>query len=301
MRKIILIIFLALLAISCEDVIDVELNDGESQLTVDAILTNFEEDQIVRLTNSGEYFNPETVTPALNAEVSMVDSKGNQFTFEELGNGEYKLNESTLDFEVGTEFTLRINYEGESYSAISEIYRVPEIDSITWQKEEQILGDEDSIWVAQFWSTDLEGLGDAYWIRTFRNGIRNNDPGNIILAYDAAPGRGTDADAIPFTLPIRTSITPGGPGGPPSDEETLQIGESVGVSLKSISIEFAEYLTVLDEQLNSGGLFAPIPSNLPTNIINDNEGGKEALGWFAVCNTRKDSATITTERFNNRD
>ena len=49
MKKILLLILSAMLFASCEDVIDVDLEDGTPQLTVDAILTNMDEPQRVRL------------------------------------------------------------------------------------------------------------------------------------------------------------------------------------------------------------------------------------------------------------
>lgn len=299
MKKIFLLILLIIL-LSCEDVIEVNLGDGKSQLTVDAILTNLNEEQQIRLSLSGDYFTPESVIPISNATVKMTDNNNNNFSFTYSENGKYILNEE-LNFRVGDVFELEITYNNEIFTAISEIKRVPQIDSITWSRERLIFGDIDSIWVTQFWAVDLPGLGDAYWVRALRNGVVNNNPSRINIAFDGAPGRGSKADNIAFTLPLRASITPGGFAGPPNTDDFLEVGESVGVNLYGISVEFAEYLNILREQLNNGGIFATLPANLPSNIINKNQDGSKALGWFEVCNVAADSAVISWERFNNRE
>lgn len=302
MKKILILVASLILLAGCEDVIEVELNDGKKQITVDAVLNDIDSVQHIRVTLSGQYFDPATVDPVISANLSMTDSKGNLYTFTEPdAEGRYKLNETIDSLTPGTEFTLNIEYENQSYSAKSVIRDVPAIDSITWSRENLVFGDEDSIWVAQFWATDLEGVGDRYWIRSLRNGELRNDPGNITIAFDGSTGRGSKSDNIPLILPLRASITPGGPGGPPSDSEFLEVGETVGVRILGITDEFAEYLTILEQQLNNGGLFAQPPSNLPTNIINDDENGDRALGWFSVSKTSADSAEISWEKSNNRE
>lgn len=299
-KRIILILSVLLFA-SCEDVIDVDLSDGKPQLTVDAILTNLNEPQKIRLTLSGNYLDASSVKPILDAELELTDSEGRTYAFKEPdNNGYYELDSLLTGIAIGQEFRLKINYNNEKYLATSTIRQVPAIDSITWSREKIPFGEVDSIWAVQFWAVDNLGLGDAYWVRATRNGAISNSPSSIVVAYDGSPGRGVETDNIPFILPIRASITPGGFAGPPSGEDFAEVGETIGVKLYSISVEFADYLTQLADQLNNGGLFAKPPTNLPTNIKNINPNGNEALGWFEVSNVAADSAVISWERNNNK-
>lgn len=301
MKKILLILLSAILFASCEDVIDVDLTDGKPQLTIDALLTNINEPQRIRLTLSGDYFDANSVKPITDAIVELTDSDGRIYTFKQPdANGNYELDSMLTDIAEGKEFNLKITYKDEIYTSKSKVLQVPAIDSITWSREDIPFGDVDSLWAVQFWAYDNIGLGDAYWVRALRNGKVNNSPSGITVAYDGSTGRGSKTDNIPFILPIRASITPGGFAGPPNGEEFVEVGETVGVQLYSISLDFAEYLTILEDQLNNGGQFAKPPTNLPTNIKNNNEKGSKALGWFEVCNVSVDSAEISWERSNNR-
>ncbi len=302
MKKLILILLSAMLFASCEDVIDVDLEDGKPQLTVDAILSNLDEPQYVRLTMSGDYFDVSSVTPVTDALVELTDSDGNNYTFKSPdSNGKYELESQFDSLVVGREYTLKITYNNEVFTSKSTVRQVPAIDSITWSRENIPFGDVDSIWAVQFWAYDNPGLGDAYWVKATRNGVVKSSPTSITVAYDGSTGRGSKTDNIPFILPIRASITPGGFAGPPDGEEFVEVGETVGVQLFSISQDLATYLTILQEQLNNGGLFAVPPTNLPTNISNQNSNGSKALGWFEVSNVSTDSGEISWEKGNNKE
>lgn len=302
MKKLILILFSAMLFASCEDVIDVDLKDGIPQLTVDAVLTNMDKPQFVRLTLSGNYFDAASVSPITTAQVELTDNDGNNYTFKAPDtDGKYELDSSLSNLVVGREYYLKITYNNEVFTSKSTVRQVPAIDSITWKREKLPFGDVDSIWAVQFWAYDLPGLGDAYWVRGTRNGELNKNSTRLTVAYDGSTGRGAKTDNIPFILPIRGSISPGGGfAGPPDGQEYAEVGETIGVQLYSISLDFAGYLTMLTDQLNNGGLFAKPPTNLPTNIINQNSNGSKALGWFEVSNVSTDSGEISWERGNNR-
>ncbi len=299
--KFILVAMIGLGFAACEDVIDVDLDEGTPQITVDALISDSDETPHVKLTLSGQYFDAASVRPITDATLSLTDSEGNMYGFDEPDSeGRYYLTNGISNVTAGNTFTLQVDYNNEQYIAESTVRDIPLIDSISWAREKVPFGDVDSIWAVQFWATDLEGLGDAYWVRPMREGVVNNDPGKIVIGYDGSTGRGSKIDGIPFILPIRAAITPGGFAGPPSDEELAEVGDEIGVQLYSISLEFAEFLTIMSEQLNNGGLFAETPANLPTNVINQDENGRNGLGWFYVGKMKTDSGVISWEKSNNK-
>ena len=292
MKKILLIL-ISFYLISCEDPIDIEIDNGESQLVVDAILTNSMNEQKVILSKSGNYFNP-AFNEVTNAVVSKKDNLGTVIELQNNNSTTYSFIPTELPFNNDLTYTLEVVYDNNTFTSISNLRPVPPIDSITWLKEKVVFGDLDSIIIAQFWSIDLLGLGDTYWIRSKINGKYLD---NISIAYDGSTGSGSSADNIPFIAPVRFSISPRST----EKEDILKFGDVVEVELYSISLEFANFWKVLGDQINNGGLFATPPTNVPTNIKNINPSGPKAVGWFEISNISTDSATLTKDKTNNKN
>jgi len=293
MKKITLIILAIIFLYSCEDPIDIDIENGERQLVVDAVLNSEVETQNIVLSLSGNYFNQD-VLEVTNAKVRVFDSNGNVYEFENNNTSTYTFIPSNQSFITGNEYTLEIVYNSETYTSISKPKPVPPIDSITWSKEQVLFGDVDSIIVAQFWGVDLVGVGDTYWIRSKVNGkyLDNNT-----IAFDASTGRGALTDNVPFIAPIRFSITPNSA----EEGERLEYGDQIEVELYSVSSEFADFWIILNDQLNNGGLFATPPTNVPSNIKNVNSNGSKAIGWFEISNVSRDNAIISIDKSNNKN
>ncbi len=88
MKKIAIILFLAFTTYSCEDVIEVDLNEGQQRLVIDASINWFKNtsgnEQSIKLSLTAPFFN-EDIEPANNAIVSISDTDGNTFNFLEDG------------------------------------------------------------------------------------------------------------------------------------------------------------------------------------------------------------------------
>jgi hypothetical protein len=288
MRRLIIYISLVFLFSSCEDVIDVDLDQGKSQLVVDALLTNDSSLQIIRLTKSADYFLNAPTPAASGAIVSVLGPNGKTFTFANTGNGSYTYDPNTngrLD-SVGFMYQLNLVYENRTYISTSLLNPVPPIDSITYSFEENELGQEDGYY-AQFWATDFFGRKDFYYIRAFKNGITINpdNPSSLILSEDAAFG-GNGADGFPFILPIRASITNG--------DDPFALGDISSVELLSMNRDAYEFLEQVTIQANNGGLFSTPPANIKSNIkAADGSSQDEVLGVFSLSSISKNSIQIT--------
>lgn len=268
----------------CEDPIDVELEDADTLVTVDGWINGNAEDQTIRLTSSQPYFNSSFASGINNASVKVVRGDGQVFDFEGDGDGNYTWNtsgESTLG-EVGDEFRLEINVNGDMLTSETKLNRVPVVDSI-YQEFVTDMGFIDGIMI-EILTRDLVGVGDTYWIKTFKNGIYLNRADEINIAYDAGFDSGAETDGFVFIPPIRFLLNPFEDDNPADsiDIPSYVPGDHVRVEIHSISNEAFTFMeTMRDQLLNSdNGIFAEPLANTRGNITASS--GKTVLGVFNV-------------------
>ncbi|MEL6537536.1 MAG: DUF4249 domain-containing protein [Bacteroidota bacterium] len=129
-RYTILLASLSLLALgACEKVIDVDLNDAEPTLVVEANLNNEFGPQTVVLSKTTSFFTPEAPGPVTNATVTVTDDEGESITYDEVEDGVYV---ALYAGEPGRTYTLSIDTEGETYTAVSEMREIISLDSLTF-------------------------------------------------------------------------------------------------------------------------------------------------------------------------
>lgn len=271
---------------SCEDIVTVNIDEGKSQLAVDAVLTNKPEVQVIKLTKTIGYFNNSFAPAVLNATVVVTDNEGNRYEFTDPDkDGRYTWTPANGEAfgEIGRMYQLYIRAEGEEYEAYSQMRRIPRIDSIYLERRKaRPAFNEPAGIYAELFVRDLKGPGDCYWIRTYKNGVFLNKPQEIGLSYDGAFSAGTAFDGLTFIRPVREFINPVRDEKDPADQAPYNLGDSIYVDLLSITPEMWFYMLNLQQQLQNGGLFATPAANLPTNIINKNPKGKKAVGFFSV-------------------
>ncbi len=269
---------------SCEDVIDVELAEVDAQFVVDAWLHDMD-DRLpeVRIGLSQPYFDSSFQQSLENASVSITtgdniiynliyspDTRSYQFTNDELSLWRAE--------PVGQTFALNIDINGSLLTAQNEKFRVPEIDSVLQELRADDPFADDGIF-CNFFATDLQGVGDSYWVRTFKNGDYLNKPAEINLAFDAGFSPGGEVDNLVFIQPIQELNNP-------VDENFAPIpyvpGDSIRVELHSISNSAFFFMEVLRDQLlnSSNGIFAEPLANTRGNITSSDD--TEVLGFFNV-------------------
>ena len=181
--KRILLFFIFSLLISCEDIIYPDLVTNDPILVVDAWLNNLEEEQIIKLSKTQGYLNNASPISALGAEVNVFDGDGNIFSFQDMGDGNY-IWTPTNDFrtlgDIGTEFYLSITYDGKNIISSSSLNRTSTIDSVNFVRGQIPSGS----YYAEFWSREEKGVGDAYWIKAYKNGERLATSQDIITCID---------------------------------------------------------------------------------------------------------------------
>lgn len=290
MKKNILLIAIALISFtSCEDKIDLELDNGKTQYVVDAFVNSDSTLQTIRVSKTAEYF-LNARTPGVNsAKVKIIGPSQTEYIFQYQTEGYYTYNPTSnvlgpID-SIGFEYQLIVELDGEVYKSKSILNPVPPIDYM----EYEYIDDEPEAepgYYAEFYAIDFEGRNDFYWIKAFKNGetIDPTNPTDYQLSQNAAFS-GFGADGFPFILPIRTGIN--------NFEEPFEKGDTSSVELYSINEDIWNYLIQLATQANNGGLFATPTANIKSNITDFNGNiQNEVLGAFSVSSISRNSIVI---------
>ncbi|NND35438.1 MAG: DUF4249 domain-containing protein [Saprospiraceae bacterium] len=286
---------MAALQLSCEDVIDIQTAEAPKQVVVDAWINNQLSTQTIRITSSQPYFNPDFAEAVTGALVEVSSSTGEKYVFEETSPGTYQWSPANGEI-IGTpgdNFELTASLSDQTLTANSTMFPVPEIDSIAQEFRENELGGPDGIYT-QFLARDLPGLGNTYWIKTYKNDQYLNKPEEINLAFDAGFDGGSQIDGIIFIPPIRELINPV----PDSTESANDIppyvaGDKVRVEIHSITFEAFRFMESVRDQILNGSntIFASPISNSKGNI-NSDKTNTEVLGVFCVSAVESEEKVI---------
>jgi len=276
------LVLLSLFTISCVDVIQLNVPKTDPYLVVDGSITNIAGEQVIKLTKSQDFLDPTLPTGIQNASVKVTDDIGKVYEFKDLKNdGRYiwtPANQTEIMGVVGRTYSLEIKSENETYTASSKLNRVPKIDSIVYKSADANIrqkgdGKPDKGYDADFYATDLIGIGDCYRVKVYQNDSLRNGANNIVIAYDGILNKGSYGDGLPFILPLRRL----------ANTELFRENDRIKVELLSITEGHYDFWSQLRVQLNNAGLFATPASHIPSNINNINTSSpKQAAGWFGT-------------------
>lgn len=256
----------SLILSSCEDVIDVKLDQGETLLAVDGRVTddttvNYQ----VKLSQTIPYFDNK-VSPSVSGafvEIKDFDEMGTLITTDTLqeqiqGSGIYI--SSKLKGKTNHKYILTVRAMGEEYKAETYIKRIPETDSLTYIYKEQT-NFNDAGYYIKYYGPEPVGKGDYYRFKTYNNGWFENDPSRLAFTSDEfVDGNyitGPELNILPYSL-----------------------YDTVKLEFLSLTKDEYYFLNELYYQVNNGGPFANPPANVRTNIFNINPNRKKAVGYF---------------------
>ena len=277
---------------SCEDIINPDLPTNEPILVVDAWINNLEEIQVIKLSKTQNYLDSNSPVPVVGATVFVYDENLTHFNFTEVNDGEYIWTPDSVFKNIGvegTKFYLSVSYEGKNIFSESQLNRTSVIDSVNFVRGQV---PEDSYY-AEFWSREEEGVGDAYWIKSYINGELQTGLQDIITCIDAgASSEGAVIDGIPFIPPIRRAVTKFENEDDGNLMSPFKKGDSLYVEIHSVTFEAFDFLNKTAIQINRPGgfseLFAVSLSNVPNNLIvtNISDGSIDpnypVVGFFNV-------------------
>jgi hypothetical protein len=247
---------------SCEDVIKIDLPKGKPLFVVDAFINDFNEKQIIKLSNSTPYFETQNAAPINGATVTVTDiTKNRSYNFVFNGNGSYELNNPILAGDTlvveNHFYKLKIEYNGDVYESETKVNRNTTMDTLRYIPRPQ-QGDIRPGFFLEFIGNDISGsIKDYYWFRVKRNGKYIESQFNV--AANAGGGDGTATDGINFIPPV--SIFSNNP-----KNDSWQLGDAVRVEMWSVEKIVFDFWNGVETESNNGGLFATVPENIVTNI-----------------------------------
>lgn len=247
-----------LLLASCQDVIDVELENVSPRLVIEANISDQAGPYTVTLSESGNFYLSNEF-PAVSAEsVILSDENGNRDTLLEVRPGVYQTR--FIQGVRGVNYTLEVKYEGTSYMASSRIpdHIVP-IDSLYTEFLEESIFQEEGYY-ATIYAQDIPNVENYYRYKVYVNGEvyifdedteEEEEDDNLYLDQDKF------FDGQYFNRPF---------------PQNFKQGDSVSVELYNINKATFDYYNTLIEAIGASGVAAP--SN-PVSNFNNN-----ALGNF---------------------
>jgi len=284
--KFLYLLFGLILFQSCEDVVDLDLDDTETLLVVEGEVNDIDTIQWVRLSRTTDYFEnqPPDYTVWSNATVNLYQ---NNSLF-----GQMEFNSSTsrfeipLDAQIGEEYYIRIDLpNGKSYqSEVETINSVTPIDTIWYvENTEPDFGDETE-WEIYIESQEAPGVGNNYQWKVFLNGEYQGEPDDLSIAEDELVDGNYIEEFDVYTFDQERY------------EELIAQTGYIDVVVYQTSISRLNYKFLLDlasQTAFSGGPFSPPPAALRGNLRSLSDEDERVLGFFA--GVAKTQASIRIE------
>lgn len=287
-----IISIIILLLGSCNDVIQVKLDEGAKLYVIDAFVNDLRTNQTIRVTTSDGFFSNREAPPVNNATVILFDlTASKQYTFNNTGNGNYVYALATNDTiaKPNHQYQVNVTIDGDLYSSLVVTQkRAAILDSIssTTIDNNNPFEEEKNTYNCLLFAKDLGGsIPDYYWVKTYRNDTLFNAPDDINICIDGTGGSvlNLPSDTIDFT-PQATFL----------GFKPYVINDKCKVEIHSITRETYFFWSQAVAQINNGGLFATTPENVKTNIITPSGAKTKAVGWFSVATVVSKTKIVTS-------
>ncbi|MCD0471722.1 DUF4249 domain-containing protein [Flavobacterium sp. JAS] len=258
-----IVFFMSLFFTSCEEVVDVDLDTAPPKLVIEAAI-NWEKgttgnEQTIKLTTTTGYF--ENVIPTVSSAIVYIENSHNEkFNFIEVKKtGRYVCINFTPV--IDEQYKLTVISRGNRYNATETLKSVAPITRIEQNNEGGITG------------TDIE-------LRAFYN-----DPGDADNYYLY---KYLYSNKVTSTFYVdEDKFYQGNEFFSKSDDDDLEIGNTIEITHFGISKQYYNYMTILVSIAGSnvGGPFQSPPATVKGNIINVTNKENYPLGYFSLCET----------------
>ena len=244
---------------SCEEVIEVELNEADQRIVIEGNIETDNQKVIVQITKSGSFYQTNDFEKITGADVIISKEGGEQFELLETSEGIYEL--ENFESAIGDVFKLEIiDSEDNIYEAETTVPRVIDLIELTFEKIQGIGGE---FYRVNCFLEDPKDEKNFYRIKYYKNGVLNTDDTRIFedLTFDG--------ELIDVPLFVAEA----------------EAGDVIEVELISFDEDSYDYFVQI-EDVSDAGFANSVPYNPQGNITND------ALGYFGAKGISRDTIIL---------
>ena len=197
MKNLFSILVLAVVFASCQEVIEIELNDKDAAIVIEANITDQTGPYTVLISKSVNFSDPNVFPGVSGAFVVIADDAGNADTLVETSAGVYIA--STIQGIPGRTYTIRVVAEGKTYTAQSTMPNAITLDSLVVEESAGFGG----AYIIPQWQDPL-GTGNYYRCIEY---VNNERVGAFLYDDAFADGLVNGQPLLNFTTELETGDT----------------------------------------------------------------------------------------------
>ena len=284
-----LYIIAVILSISaCTEEMDVDLDSGETRLSVEASVTSDFKKHVVKLKESSDVFYAKEAIVVTNATITVNDGTNN-FSYTEKEPGYY---ESDIEFagQAGKTYSLLIgnvdiDKDGtiEEYLANSTMKQPYAVDSVKlhFDPDYDTNGDDDDggeFWILSVFMTDNVDTKDYYGFACQVNDVLVHDTITEVLVQKDTYFNGEETKGANVGEFSQSKY-----------DEILNNFDKVTLETHAINKKYYDFVSQFQEMDDGQSMFSGPPGNIVTNISNG------AVGFFAVYSITRTSVIHKAE------
>jgi hypothetical protein len=278
MKYIIPVILFAIILVSCEETIKLDLKQTPPTVVIEGLVTNRIGLQSVKVSMTADFYSTSKTPKITDAVVTVSDDEGNEFPFVHNPNGVEDLNGLYVPLDenfagmIGHTYTLTVVVNGKAYTASDELASVIPIDSLKYRLNEDEAEDPKDFGKAHevlIYAREPQDATNFYLFKFYRNdSLKYYNDTDVYFSNDEYLAEKIDGIETPIYYA-------------PGDEARV---EAYSIS-RAGYVFYYDLSTILNN--DAGGMFGPVPASPRTNLSNG------ALGFFQV--SAVNSASIVIE------
>ena len=257
----------------------IELPDAQNLFVIEGWLSNYNETQQIRVTQSNGFSDPQPIVEVTNASVVVQSRIGDSYIFTHTSNGFYHSIDQ-FQGEIGMEYRVRVRLnDGEEIR--SEWERMKDLVELTSLRVNSFVendpdnpNEEITVFYPKISARDPENVNNFYRWRFYKNRTPHIEPESITIEDD----RFFDGNFIPNNF----------------QQFGYDEGDEMIVEFQSISKEAFDYLKLLKTQITSlGTTSGTTPAFVSGNLryLSD-EITDQVLGYFGTVTISADTTTV---------
>lgn len=256
----------AVMFVACDEPYEMDLNQSEPKIVIEALLTNQPGYQYVKVTRTNGFYETGATPRIQDAVVSVTDDGGNVYNYVHNPGGNedsvgFYLPQTPFTGTVGRVYTLRVEADDEVFEASDKLLAVTTMDSLGYRidtDEEEDPEDEGKFYELLMYTKEPQDEDNYYLFKFYRNdSLTFEVDSDIYFSDDELLAENIDGVSSPIYYGV---------------------GDKGRVEMFSLSRKGFIYYNDLSSLLNNdgGGMFGSVPSSPRTNLTNG------ALGFFQV-------------------